>query len=156
LDTLEIQIVYLPADLVDCMCLAEVGQRQAVVTACSSAAEGIEREIAARPHDYRLHIALGHALAILGRTEEAVRAGEHAVELMPISKDALEGSDQAIELAKIYARVGEVDKALDLIDELLSIPSLLSVGLLRLDPAWDPLRDDPRFQTLLETYDVER
>ena len=49
-------------------------------------------------------------------------------------------------------RVGEVDKALDLIDELLSIPCWLSVGLLRLDPAWDPLREHPRFQALLEKY----
>jgi serine/threonine-protein kinase len=83
-----------------------------------------------------------------------MRAGEHAVELMPISKDALDGTDQAIELAKIYSRVGEVDKALDLIDELLSIPSWLSVRLLRLDPVWDPLRNHPRFQALLEKYDT--
>jgi serine/threonine-protein kinase len=130
-----------------------MGQRQAAETACSSAVKRIEREIEARPHDHRLHSALGHALAILARKEEAVRAGERAVELMPISKDALDGSDQVIELAKIYTRVGETEKALDLIDELLSIPCELSVGLLRLDPAWDPLRDDPRFQALLEKYD---
>ena len=65
------------------------------------------------------------------------------------------GSDQAIELAKIYSRVGEADKALNLIDELLSIPCELSVGLLRLDPVWDPLRDHPRFQALLEEYEVD-
>ena len=69
--------------------------------------------------------------------------------------DALDGSDVLIELAKIYTCVGEIDKALDLIDELLSIPSWLSVGLLRLDPAWDPLRDDPRFQALFEKYDTD-
>ena len=83
-----------------------------------------------------------------------MRAGEHAAELMPIAKDALDGSDQAIELAKIYARVGEDEMALDLIEELLSIPSFLSVGLLRLDPVWDPLRDNPRFQALLEKHDT--
>ena len=71
---------------------------------------------------------------------------------MPISKDALDGTDQAIELAKIYSRVGEAYKALGLIEELLSIPSRLSEGLLRLDPVWDPLRDHPRFQALLEEY----
>ena len=47
-----------------------------------------------------------------------------------------------------------VNKALDLIEELLSIPCQLSVGLLRLDPVWDPLRDNPRFQALLEKYDT--
>ena len=85
-----------------------------------------------------------------------MRAGEHAVELMPISKDAARRAHPAIELAKIYTRVGETDKALDLIDELLSIPCDLSVGLLRLDPVWDPLRDHPRFQALLEKYEVEQ
>ena len=83
-----------------------------------------------------------------------MRAGEYATELMSISNDAMDGSDQAIELAKIYSRVGEADKALNLIDELLSIPCELSVGLLRLDPVWDPLRDHPRFQALLEKYDT--
>jgi len=84
-----------------------------------------------------------------------MRAGEHAAELMPISKDSLVGPNLAIELAKIYSLVGETDKALDLVEELLSIPSLLSVGLLRLDPVRDPLRDHPRFQALLEKYEVE-
>ena len=84
-----------------------------------------------------------------------MRAGEHGAELIPISKDAVDGPYLAIELAKIYTRVGETDKALDLIDEQLSIPSFLSVGLLRLDPVWDPLRDHPRFQALLEEHEVE-
>ena len=70
------------------------------------------------------------------------------------SKDAADGPYQEIELAKIYTRVGEADKALDLIDKLLSMPCELSVGLLRLDPVWDPLRDNPRFQALLEKYDT--
>lgn len=51
-------------------------------------------------------------------------------------------------------RVGDTEKALELIEEMLSIPSDLSVGLLRLDPVWDPLRDNPRFQAQLEKYDT--
>ena len=78
-----------------------------------------------------------------------MRAGEQAVEMTPISRNASHGPVQAIELAKIYTRVGQHDKALNLIDELLSIPCDLSVGLLRLDPVWDPLRNLPRFQALL-------
>ena len=74
---------------------------------------------------------------------------------MPRSRDAITGSQQAIELAEIYTRVGETDKALDLIQELLSIPCQLSVGLLQLDPVWDPLRDHRRFQALLEKYDTD-
>ena len=120
--------------------------------ACSSAVELLEREIGAMPHDYRLFSAIGHAFALLDRKEEAVRAGEHAAELMPTAKDALVGPNLAIELAKIHTRIGETEKALDLIEELLSIPCDLSAGLLRLDPVWDPLRDHPRFQALLEEH----
>ena len=145
---------YIPRGLLECSCLSEMDEKQAAEAACVSAVELLEREIVARPHDHRLHSALGHTFALLERSEEAVRAGEKAVELMPIVKDALAGSDQAIELAKIYTRVGRFGNAMDLIEELLSIPCNLSVGLLSLDPVWDPLRDHPRFQALFEEYDT--
>jgi tetratricopeptide (TPR) repeat protein len=153
-DAISLDYWFLPRELLRCICLAEMGDNQQAIAACNSAVDLLQREVSARPHDYRLHSALGRSFAILGQKEEAVRAGERAVALMPTSKDALVGPNLSIELAKIYAQVGEIDKALDLIDELLSIPSDLSVGLLRLDPAWDPLRDDPRFQALLEKYDT--
>ena len=146
---------HVPKELLECICLSEMGEEQRAEAPCTSAVGLLQREIEERPHDHRLYAALGRALALLGRKEEAVRAGENAVELMPISKDAHDGPAQVIELAKIYARVGKTDKAMDLIEELLSIPCDLSVGLLRLDPVWDPLRDHPRFQALLEKYEVE-
>jgi TolB-like protein len=142
-DAISLDYWFLPRELLRCICLAEMGDNQQAIAACNSAVDLLQREVSARPHDYRLHSALGRAFAILGQKEEAVRAGERAVALMPTSKDALVGPNLSIELAKIYA-----------LDELLSIPSDLSVGLLRLDPAWDPLRDDPRFQALLEKYDT--
>jgi serine/threonine-protein kinase len=135
--------------------LSEMGDWQRAHAARSSAIEFIEVEIHTRPHDYRIYSALGHAYALLGRSEEAVRAGQRAVELMGTSRDAFDGPTQEIELAKIYTRVGQSDMALDLIEKLLSIPCDFSVGLLRLDPVWDPLRDHPRFQALLEEYDTE-
>jgi len=146
---------YNPRELFECMCFAAQGESSQAETVCSSAMKLLKREIVERPHDHRLHIAIGHALAILGRSDEAVQAGEHAVELMPISKDALIGPIQVMELAKIYARVGDADRALDRIEELLSIPCDFSVGLLRLDPVWDPLRDHPRFQALVEEHEKE-
>jgi tetratricopeptide (TPR) repeat protein len=126
---------YVPTGLLECTALSRMGERERAESACASAVELLEREIEATPHDFLRHVALGHTYALLGRSEEAIRSGERAVELMPISKDAMDGPDQAIELAKIYTQVGEADKALDLIEEMLSIPSLLSVGLLRLPGA---------------------
>jgi len=155
IDVFDLQFWYAPRHLLECMCLSDMGERQRALAACSSAIEFMEGEIRSRPHDYRVYSALGQAFALLGRNEEAVHAGQHAVELMGTSTDALDGAFQEIELAKIYTRVGESDKALDLIERLLSIPCDFSVGLLRLDPAWDPLRDRPRFQALLEEYEVD-
>jgi len=154
IDTFVDQNTCEPKDLLRCVCLFEMDDQRTAVEACASAIVELDRELEARPYDHRLHVALGHAYALLGQSDDAMRAGERAVALVPISKDAEEGSGQAIELAKIYASVGQADKALDLIEELLSMPCWLSVGLLRLDPAWDPLRDHPRFQALLEKYDT--
>ncbi|NIQ99410.1 MAG: hypothetical protein GTN78_04315 [Gemmatimonadales bacterium] len=68
---------------------------------------------------------------------------------MPISKDAFYGSAPPAHLAQIYAMVGDHDAAIDEIQFLLRVPGRLSVPLLRIDPAWDALREHPRFQRLL-------
>ena len=71
-------------------------------------------------------------------------------ELLPISKDAFVGADVEIERAEVEAQVGETDAAIEHIRHLLSVPCLLSPALLRIDPRWAPLRDDPRFRKLAE------
>jgi serine/threonine-protein kinase len=95
---------------------------------------------------------LGFVHAYLGRKEEAIRAGERAVELLPISKDAFDGTRCVHRLAEIYTIVGEYEAAIDQLEILFSVPSLISAHALRLDPIWDPLRDHPRFQKLLDEY----
>ena len=84
---------------------------------------------------------------------QSIREGKKAVELLPISKDAIGGTEPVGMLAEIYTTVGEYEAAIDQLEILLSIPSSISVPLLRVDPFWDPLRDHPRFQGLLERYD---
>ena len=103
----------------------------------------------------RCNSALGIAYAGLGRKDEAIREGKKAVELYPVSKDADEGQSVVLDLAVIYTMVGEYEAALDEIEYLLSIPSETSVPWLRLDPIWDPLREHPRFQELLEKYAID-
>lgn len=105
-----------------------------------------------RPHN-RVHAALGHALAGLGRKEEAIAAARRATELMPISADALDGALRLGDLADVYANVGEREKALELLDFLQSRPGPTgSVEYLRRRPEWDPLRDHPGFAELVERY----
>jgi non-specific serine/threonine protein kinase len=93
---------------------------------------------------------LGLAYAGLGRTGEAIRLGKEAVRGFPVSKDAFVGHEPVRYLAEIYMMCGEHAAAIDQLETLLSVPSRVSVGLLRVDPIWDPLRDHPRFQQLLE------
>lgn len=85
---------------------------------------------------------------VLGRKAEAIQEGQRGVALFPIAKDALFGPYLAHQLARIYIIVGEPDKALDQLEPLLKIPYYLSPGWLKIDPNFDPLRSNPRFQKL--------
>ncbi len=112
-----------------------------------------EARIQEGPEAFAPHNALGLVYAGLGRTEDAIREGELAVRLVPVSRDAMTGTNRVRDLALTYMMVGDYDAALDQLELLLSIPSEMSANLLRVDPFWDPLRSDPRFETLLEMYD---
>ena len=111
----------------------------------------LEFKIEEQPEDERLHSSLGIAYAGLGRKEDAIREGKLAVEILPVTKDAWRGTHRVQDLACIYVMVGEHDAAIDQLEFLLSIPSEVTIPLLRLDPAWGPLRDLPRFKKLMES-----
>ena len=91
-----------------------------------------------------LHMSLGIAYAGLGRKKDAIQRGKTGLAL-------LRNRNTARDMAQIYIMVEEFDSAINEIEYLLSVPGALSIPLLRLDPAWDPLRDHPRFQKLLES-----
>jgi TolB-like protein/Flp pilus assembly protein TadD len=108
------------------------------------------------PEDPARHAQHGLILAALGRKEEAIAEGKRAVELLPESQDAFDGPRYTTSLAQIYACTGEFDEAFRLIDHLLSVPRGLALSILKLDPAWDPLRKDARFQALIDKYAANR
>jgi serine/threonine protein kinase/Tfp pilus assembly protein PilF len=112
----------------------------------------LEGKIKIQPEDSRFHTSLGIAYAGLGQKEDAVREGKKGVELLPMSKEAWRGSFRVRDMAEIYTMVGEQDAAINLLEKLLSNPSEVSVALLKIDPTWDPLRDNPKFQQLLQKY----
>src|SRR6516162_8138115 len=104
------------------------------------------------PEDPRRHAQHGFILAAMDRKQEAIAEGKRAVELLPESQDAFDGPRGITALAQIYACTGESDEALRLVDHLLGTPSGLTIPVLKLDPVWDPLRKDPRFQALIDKY----
>jgi serine/threonine protein kinase/Flp pilus assembly protein TadD len=92
---------------------------------------------------------LGLIDAGLGRKQEALREGQSACELLPISKDAIAGVDFAANLAQIYAWTGEKDLAIEQIAAVERVPNTLSYGFLKLHPYWDSVRGDPRFEKIV-------
>jgi len=114
-----------------------------------------EQSLREAPNDAFRHALLGQILAGLGEKEAAISEGKRAVNLLPESQDALEGPKATLELAKIYTWTGETDQALFLLDHSLSTPSGITVSSLKLDPVWDPLRSDPRFQALIDKHDAK-
>ena len=129
------------------------GDRRSAIARYDSARVYYERIIRSNPESAYIcfyHVALGLAYAGLGRKEEAIREGEEAVRMMPISKDAVVGAELVGFLPEIYVMCGEYEAAIDQIETALSVPSFVSAGLLRIDPIWDPLRSNPRFRRLVE------
>ena len=84
--------------------------------------------------------------------DDALREGRKAIELLPVSRDAFDGPSYLEQFAELQARVGNTDEAISILRQLLEMPAglILSPAVLRLDPAWDSLRNDPRFQKLCE------
>jgi len=104
------------------------------------------------------HANLGWLYAFMGRKEDAIREGRRAVELKPESKDAVDGVIVNCYLALIYARVGENDLAIPLIERLLKTPGAvdsadysITINDLKYRWEWDHLRRDPRFQKLISS-----
>ncbi|NQV30893.1 MAG: hypothetical protein HQ508_08400 [Candidatus Marinimicrobia bacterium] len=103
-----------------------------------------------QPDDPYSHDRLGRINALLGQKAAAIAAGKRAIELGPVSKDALNGPDHLINMASIYSIVGEKGLALDIIEDLLSFPNDFTVWYLKLNPAFDNLRDSPRYLSLVK------
>ena len=115
-----------------------------------------EASVKEAPASAERHAILGWLYAFMGRKDDAIREGRRAVELLPESKDAVDGSIMNAYLALIYVRVEEKDLALPLIERLLktagavdSADYSITVNDLKYRWEWDPIRDDPRFQKLI-------
>jgi TolB-like protein/Flp pilus assembly protein TadD len=125
------------------------GERAQARAYADSAAAAYEEQIKATPDNPQLYVLLGTALAYAGRRDDAVRQGKLAAEKLPISKDAYQGAYIQHQLARIYIMAGEPDKALDQLEPLLGLPYYLTPRWLGIDPEFEPLRGNPRFQRLL-------
>ena len=129
----------------------------AKVQAAFNAARGEVEKIVAKQPDFAGALSLlGLIDAGLGRKQEALREGRRACELLPISKDAVDGTNFAVNLAQIYTWIGEKDLAIEQIAAVERVPNPLSYGFLKLQPQWDSLRKDPRFEKIVASLAPEK
>jgi len=150
LEAFETQFYFIPKAQLYAQIYGLMNEKQKEQEYYNSARTYLEVEIKEQSEDSRFHSAIGIAYAGLGFKQKAIQEAEKAVELLPISKEAYRGTYRVLDLARVYTMVGEYDKAIAQLEFQLSIPSSLSVPLLRLDPVWTPLRSHPRFQKLLK------
>jgi tetratricopeptide (TPR) repeat protein len=124
------------------------GEEERARSIIERAREAKSKEVAEHPNENTPLSELAELDACLGRKEDAVREAERAVELRPISRDAVAGPEFVYSLAKVCATTGDHDRAIQLLGEVASIPAGPSYGQL-LMPTWDELRGDPRFEKIV-------
>lgn len=118
---------------------------------CEQTRALLQARLAELPEDRDSLIALAWAYVCLGRNADALHVARQAVNSLPVEKDALSGPRLLVALAEIEARTGRPEEAVKILRQLLTAPAgeVVSVARLKIDPVWDPIRDNPGFQKLL-------
>jgi len=141
--------IWLPRAYFEAVAARSTGDAAVARAAFTAARADVEKTMRGQPDYAQGLIALGLIDAGLGRKDDAIREGRRAVELVPVSKDVIDGADLILNLAVIYAWTGEKDLALKQLAEAVRLPGSSNYGWLRLHPDWDALRGDPRFKKIV-------
>jgi len=134
------------------------GQTAAAKPDCEQARALLEAQLAQRrPEDRTSLTESAWVYVCLGRDADALRIAREAAEALPLEKDALFGVNFLVGLAQIEAHTGRPEEAVKILRQLLTIPAseYISIALLKIDPVWDPIRNDPGFQKLLSEPEPE-
>ena len=142
---------YYPKAWFEAMIARAKGDSARATAAFSAARTILEQRLVVKPEDARTLAVLAQVDAGLGRKELAIQEAQHAVDLMPVSKDAYDGALVLEGLAQVYTWMNEPDRAIELLQKLVATPSYVNYARLKLHPMWNPLRGDPRFQKIVNS-----
>jgi len=142
---------YYPKAWFEAMIARAKGDSARAAAAFSAARNILEQRLVVKPEDARTIVALAQVDAGLGRKELAIQEAQHAVDLMPLSKDVYDGALVLEGLAQVYTWTNEPDRAIELLQKLGAMPSYTNYARLKLLPIWNPLRGDPRFQKIVDS-----
>jgi len=142
---------YYPKAWLEAMIARAKGDSGGAKAALATARTILEQRLAIKPEDARNIAVLAQVDAGLGRKELAIQEAKHAVDLMPLSKDVYDGALVLEGLAQVYTWTNEPDRAIELLQKLVAIPSYLNYARLKLHPMWNPLRGDPRFKKIVNS-----
>jgi TolB-like protein/Tfp pilus assembly protein PilF len=142
---------YYPKAWFEAMIARAKGDSEKAIAAFRECRAILEQRLVVKPEHARTIAVLAQVDAALGQKDLAIREAQHAIDLMPISKDIYDGALVLEGLAQVYTRSGERDRAIELVQKLVSIPSYINYGRLKLHPLWSPLRGDPRFDKIVNS-----
>jgi tetratricopeptide (TPR) repeat protein len=140
---------YFPKSWYMGMIAREKGDAAKAAAAYRQCREILAQRLVVKPEHARTIAVLAQVDASLGQKDLAVREAQHAIELMPISKDVYDGALVLEGLAQVYTWTGDRDRAIELLQKLISMPGYTNYGRLKLHPLWAPLRGDPRFDKIV-------
>jgi TolB-like protein len=133
------------------------GQGAVAKSECEQTRDLLEARLAERPEDRISMTALAWVYVCLGRNVDALRVARQAADSLPVEKDALAGRFFLAGLAEIEAHTGRPEEAVKILRQLITAPAgqVISIARLKIDPVWDPIRNDPGFQKLLSEPEPE-
>ncbi len=142
---------YYPKSWYQAMIARAKGDTTRATAAFRECREILVQRLIVKPEHARTIAVLAQVDAGLGQKDLAIREAQHAIDLMPISKDIYDGALVLEGLAQVYTWSGERDHAIELVQKLVTMPGYINYGRLKLHPLWSPLRGDSRFEKIVNS-----